>query len=125
MKAKDAKIKELKAYIAKCYCPSTPGAASGPPHSTGGVRCGTHGGGAGPGARGGSRHEWKESKFCNECKETHWGSCLKDRVKETRAKLAQEEEELWSKSKGREERAARQANELYQWDVQGAFCTSD
>eukprot|EP00961_Rhodomonas_salina_P181009 2443244-Rhodomonas_salina.1 len=79
MKAKDAKIKELKAYIAKSDSPGTPGAASGPPRCTGCVRCGTRCGGSGPGARGGARHEWKESKFCNECKETHWGSCLKDR----------------------------------------------
>eukprot|EP00961_Rhodomonas_salina_P118138 1589959-Rhodomonas_salina.1 len=112
MKAKDAKIKELKAYIAECNGPGTPGAASGPPRGTGGVRGGTRGGGAGPGARGGARREWKESKFCNECKETHWGSCLKDRVKETRAKLAREEEELRSKSKGKEDRTARQAKAL-------------
>eukprot|EP00961_Rhodomonas_salina_P053454 717028-Rhodomonas_salina.1 len=112
MKAKNAKIKELKAYIAESDGPCTPGAASGPPRGTGGLRCGTRGGGAGPGTRGGARGEWKESKFCNECKETHWGSCLKDRAKETRAKLAWEEEELQSKSKGKEDRAARQAKAL-------------
>eukprot|EP00961_Rhodomonas_salina_P129700 1746511-Rhodomonas_salina.1 len=65
MKAKDAKIKELKAYIAERDCPGTPGAASGPPCGTGCVRGGTRSGRAGPGARGGARREWKESKFCN------------------------------------------------------------
>eukprot|EP00961_Rhodomonas_salina_P070324 944231-Rhodomonas_salina.2 len=80
-KAKDAKICLLKEQLAERDCKtshpgsSPTGAVPGSPRERDSKHSGS------------SDHclcrEWKESKYCPDCKDTHWVLCLKDRVKVT------------------------------------------